>query len=63
MASLKITRNEGESWLQCALRYAKKYGVELEVQDAYNEHIASGSDEAEAAFDACYDWDICELAE
>ena len=55
---LVLTRNENESWLECALRYAKPYGMEHEVKEYYDEFIANGSTEENAAFDACLEWDL-----
>lgn len=59
--NLLLRRNENETWLQAALRLAKPWGVEAEIQESYDSAIAEGISEAQAAFDACYDWDICEL--
>ena len=60
---LKITRNEGETWFECAMRYAKVYGLEEEVRRDYDEAIERGLPEDEAAFEACYEWDVCEAFE
>jgi hypothetical protein len=60
VVGLKITREEGESWLDCAMRYAKVFGLEEEVRRDYDEAIGRGLPEDEAAFEACYEWDVCD---
>jgi hypothetical protein len=32
--------------------------METEVQEYYDSAIAHGKDESEAAFEACYEWDL-----
>ena len=59
--SLGIIRNEGESWLDCAIRYAKPWGLDMEVLDEYDRNIKQGMSEADAALSACYEWDVCEV--
>ena len=61
--ALGIKRNPDESWHDCAMRYAKKYGLEHEVEKEYQESIAAGESEESAAWCACYEWDICDLME
>lgn len=63
MIGLRIKRTDDETWLECALRYGSKFGVEVEVREAYDHYITEGDTEEEAAFSACYDWDICEVVE
>lgn len=58
---LSIKRNEGESWLDCALRYGRKYGLEHEIKTEYDESIAAGNNEEDAAWGAVYEWDCCDL--
>jgi hypothetical protein len=57
---LKITRLENESWEDCARRYARPHGLELEVMENFRAAIARGENEDQAAFDACYEWDLTE---
>lgn len=61
MTALGISRNEGESWLDCALRYGRKFGLENEVQEQYDRYRALGDTEEEAAWGAVYEWDCCDL--
>jgi hypothetical protein len=61
---LKITRlSEDESWFDCAMRYARKHGLEDEVKEDFEIAIRSGVPPEEAAFDACYEWDVCDVYE
>lgn len=62
-SGLKIVRLVNETWRECAHRYGARYGLEIEVLREYDRNISEFKmSEAEAAFDACYEWDICELA-
>lgn len=61
--ALGITKNEGESWRDCAMRYAKKWGLEHEIAHAFDACLASGDSDEEAAWAACYEWDVCDLKE
>lgn len=56
--ALALTRNTGESWRQAAMRLAAKHGLEGEVGDAYQKYIEQGDTEEDAAWAACYDWDL-----
>lgn len=58
---LRISRLNDETWQQCAQRYAERYGLEEEVQMSYEQSIDNGASEAEAALEACIDWDIAEF--
>lgn len=60
---LGIRRQEDETWYDCAMRYAKKYDLESEVKDDYDQGIKDGDSEEEAAWGACYEWDILEVIE
>jgi len=55
---LVLKRWEKESWKDCAIRYAKHYGLEEEVIEEYNKAINLGCAEDEAAYCACEEWDI-----
>lgn len=57
--SLVLHREENETWLEAAQRNAKQYGVEVEVTACYYEFLLIGGvSESQAAFDACYEWDV-----
>jgi len=57
---LVLSRNENETWLQAALRMAKPYGMESEVEVDYHHFVSCGMEESEAAWSACEEWDILE---
>ena len=59
---LELTRKDGETWKEAALRLAKKYGLEVEVEATYDHNIKSNPD-YDAAFCACYEWDILDYVE
>jgi hypothetical protein len=63
MAGLGITRKEGESWRDCAIRYASLYDLEAEVTVAFDGYIEDGDKPEDAAWKACYDWDVLDLVE
>lgn len=60
---LRVARKEGETWRECIERYAKPHGLETEVLSLYDRYVNSGDPEHQAAFDACYEWDICDFVE
>ena len=57
---LYMTRNEGETPLQAALRHAEPYGLEKEVTDAYHAGVTQGLTPENAAFYALSEWDLLE---
>lgn len=59
--SLYLQRKDNETWFQCAMRYAKKYGMENEIKEWYNHYIEKGRPENEAALLACEEWDILDF--
>lgn len=59
---LGIRRKDGESWLDCALRSARPYGLEAEVREWYEGAVASGTPPDRAALEACLEWDVALLA-
>ena len=61
--SLGITKNDDESWRECAARYGRKYGLESEVLDVFDEARAAGESEADAAFIAVTEWDCADLVD
>jgi len=61
--SLVLKKNENETWLQAALRYASKYGMEKDIQKYYDMYIKQGESEADAAYGACEEWDILDYVE
>jgi hypothetical protein len=62
MIGLRITRADGESWRECAERYAARFGLQSEVLEQFDSDVANGTAESDAALSACIDWDIAELA-
>lgn len=55
--ALKITRNNGETWEECAGRYAKEYGLENEAMSSYWYYFHRGFEPSQAAYYALSDWD------
>ncbi len=53
--------SESEGWHDCAIRYAKRFGLEHEVERDYKHYMKLGYDEKDAAFMSCYNWDICDI--
>lgn len=60
---LGLTRESGETWRECAIRYGKAWGMEREVAESYDAEISSGEDESTAAYAACSDWDVLNIFE
>lgn len=58
--SIGIRRRDGETWRECAARIGRHWHLEAEVLEEFDAFIAAGDDEAEAAWCACYEWDVCE---
>lgn len=59
--SLVIRKKDGETWRQAAERYATKYGLEGEVLDIFDSEVARGVDDGQAAWNACYEWDVLDV--
>ena len=49
------------TWFDTALRYAAPYGLEKEVTAYYEMFIKEGMQPNEAAYEACYEWDLLDL--
>jgi len=59
--ALGLRKRDDETWLDAALRMAKPWGLEHEIRTWYGYAIENGRPEDEAAWDACYEWDVLEL--
>ena len=55
---MNLHRKENETWREVAIRIASSHGLELEVIDVFDRLVADGKDEADAAWEACYSWDV-----
>ncbi len=55
---LVLHKKEGETWKQAALRQASSFKLQDEVTTAYNNYTKNGMPKEEAAWCACYDWDL-----
>lgn len=55
---LVITRKDGETWRQCAERYAAEWGLQEEVLSEYDACVSAGCEESDAAWRACCEWDV-----
>lgn len=58
---LNLVRQADESWRDAVKRYAQKFGLEDEALRSYDDYVRNGVTEPEAAWDACYDWDVLDL--
>ena len=56
--NLILTREDGETWLECITRLAKPHELEEDVIASYKVYVTQGMTEEHAAFHACYDWDV-----
>lgn len=56
-------KNKKESWYNCAMRYARKEGLTYEVRTLYRECVDEGMFPSEAAWCACYEWDISDISD
>lgn len=63
MVGVSIRREYDESWRDCAKRYARAYGLEYEVLEYYDNAVESGMAPEDAAFEACIQWDVLDLAD
>jgi hypothetical protein len=60
-AAFVLTKNGDESWHDCAVRHAKKFGLQFEVAKDFDTLVKQGNTEEDAAVTACMNWDVCEL--
>lgn len=58
---LKIERLNGETWRDAAARYGRMHGLEAEVLAAFDYDVSVGTQEPDAAYSACYEWDVCDV--
>jgi hypothetical protein len=61
---LVMKRREGETWIQCMLRYAAPYGLESEVLSNFWKTIRVNNSKTateEAVFGALWDWDLLDF--
>lgn len=63
MIQIIMQRNKGETWRDAAKRIAQAYGLEQEVLKEYDAAIEVGVTPAEAAYMACYEWDVLAVRE
>lgn len=61
--SLRVLRQDDESWRDCVIRYAEPWGLEDECLEIYDEELAKGATEAQAAWAACYEWDVLDFVD
>ena len=52
-----VMRLGGENWRDCAIRYGLRWGFGVEVGKYFDEEIAIGADEENAAWMAVYEYD------
>ena len=60
---LRMTRREGETWLDAARRYGEPWGLDDDIETYYHEFIRDGRSEELAAFDAVSEWDCLDLVD
>jgi len=58
---LGFSRGQSETWRQAVERIAKRWGVELECLEDYDEAISAGYSEGHAAWCALYNWDVLDM--
>jgi hypothetical protein len=58
---LGISRLDGENWKDAARRIGRAHGLEHEVMESFDLERECGADEEDAAWAACYEWDVCGL--
>lgn len=58
-----IVRDSKETWREAAGRFGRAHGLEQEVTEAFDRIMRSrpDADEASVAFQACFEWDCCNL--
>lgn len=59
--SLRVVKNENETWREAVERIAKVYGLEEECLYEYDRLRARNVIEAQAAWEALYEWDCLEF--
>jgi hypothetical protein len=60
---LIVRKQEGETWREAALRYAKPWSPEAQVGEIFDREVASGTPESRAAWNACHEWDVLDYTE
>jgi hypothetical protein len=63
MSGLRLSRGDCDTFGEAGLLVAERWGLEHEYLESYARNRESGLDDGQAAFYACYDWDILELVD
>lgn len=61
--AIVMTRNDGESWFEAAMRHARAVGLQEEVYDCIEQFMLEGDSEEEACWCALFEWDLLEFKE
>ena len=61
--SLGLTRNDGETWRDCVIRYASKYGLQSECVEVFDRMQKDGAKPDWSAWCALGEWDILDYRE
>lgn len=59
--SLRLSRNPDQSWRDAAIEQARRFGMEIDVAEYFDICIAAGDTDSEAAWNACYEWDVLDF--
>lgn len=56
--ALILRKGKSETWKEAMLRYARPYHLEEDVLETFTRLTKNGLSEAQAAWDALYEWDL-----
>ena len=59
--SLRLTRKPDQSWRDAAIEQARRFGMESDVAEDFDRYKATGDTDENAAWCACYDWDVLDF--
>lgn len=60
--SLVLRREGSETWREAAIRQASKFSMQDDVAASFDaEAPVTENDHAQAAWSACYEWDVLDL--
>lgn len=59
--SLRLSRKPDQSWRDAAIEQARRFGMEIDVAEYFDICIAAGDTDSEAAWNACYEWDVLDF--
>jgi hypothetical protein len=60
---LRLSRKPDQTWRDAAIEQARRHGMERDVTEDFDRFKAAGDSDEEAAWSACYEWDVLDFVD